>query len=256
MTGAKRSSVGVIIIGDELLKGSIKEANIAFFVERFRALGAELSEVVIVGDQRALLAKKIRAFAGRFDHVCTTGGIGPTHDDVTLDAVGDAFGVPLVQHVGLQERIKAFVGSDLNEGHLRLSRLPLGSQLIESEALQWPVLSFENVVIFPGVPHLLRRKFRAIESMFRGTGFHWAALTISRRETEICTDLDAIALASPEVNIGSYPRLEGDTWVVQLTVDGPDADAVAAVHLQLCGLFETCLLGSEGPSLSTHSADE
>jgi molybdenum cofactor synthesis domain-containing protein len=242
---SQQPTVGVLIIGDEILKGVVEEANAAFFIKQFRALGSQLREVSFIPDEIDIIAHHVADFSERFDTVCTTGGIGPTHDDVTIAGVARAFDVEVVLQEGLVDRIKDVVGKDFNEGHRRLALLPEDAELVSGPGLKWPVLKVRNVFVFPGVPKLLHRKFKAIASHFEGKHYFSAAVTIRSRETEICAELDAIVAAHPKVMIGSYPRMEDDSWVSRLTVDGFDENDVLTAHQALDKAFQYCLLSVE-----------
>jgi len=250
VTSGVQPTVGVIIIGDEILKGSVIEANAAFFIERFRAIGAHLREIAVIPDEPDLIALKVRSFSDSFDYVCTTGGIGPTHDDYTVAAVAQAFGLEMEVREDLIARMREVVGDAFNEGHRRLAQLPCGARLVSGPGLKWPVLAVNNVFIFPGVPGMLRTKFAAIESNFQGRPYSWAAVTIRARETQICAALDLIVEAHPKVNIGSYPRLEGGEWILRLTVDGFDESAVCQAHETLQVSFQDSIISIEELSLS------
>ena len=245
MSAAAQPTVGVIIIGDEILKGVVEEANASFFIKRFRELGSDLREVSFIPDKVDVIAERVADFSRRFDSVCTTGGIGPTHDDVTIVGVARAFDIEVVIQDALVDQIRSLVGDTFNDGHRRLARLPEGAELISAPGLKWPVLKVRNVFVFPGVPRLLHSKFDAISSTFKGSHYFSAALTISSRETEICDELDAIVAAHPDVTIGSYPRMENGSWVSRLTVDGFNADDVKRAHLTLEEAFGKKLVSSE-----------
>ena len=237
--------VGIIIIGDEILKGVVEEANAAFFIKQLKALGSDLREIVFIPDDVIVIAERVREFSERYDLVCTTGGIGPTHDDVTISGVARAFDVDILVQDGLVEQIRQLVGKDFNDGHRRLARLPDGAELVSAPGLNWPVLKVRNVYVFPGVPRLLHRKFLAIRSVFEGKHYFSSALTVRSRETEICNELDDIVAQHPNVTIGSYPRMEDGTWVSRLTVDGFDQNEVEQARDALAQAFDAFLLSTE-----------
>ena len=238
-------TAGVIIIGDEILNGSVDEQNAAFFIARFRALGTRLSQMVFIEDDLDEIAKTVRAFAARFDHVCTTGGIGPTHDDVTLDAIAEAFDRPLVQDPVLLARMQAYVGDDFGPGYARLCRIPEGSELIALETLRWPLLCVENVYVFPGVPWMLRERFEAIEARMVGVGRYRGHVMLTSREAAIAADLDALVARHPHVSIGSYPRRADTRWTVKITVESLDSAAAEAALDDLQSQFGSSVIDTQ-----------
>ena len=245
MSSGAQPTVGVIIIGDEILKGVVEEANASFFIKQFRSLGTDLRQIAFIPDEADVIAEQVAIFSERFDAVCTTGGIGPTHDDVTIAGVARAFGIEVIAQDALLAEIREVVGDDFNEGHRRLALLPEGAQLISGPGLKWPVLKVRNVYVFPGVPRLLHRKFAAISSVFEGKHYYSAALTVKSRETEFCSALDAIVEAHKDVTIGSYPRMESGSWVSRLTVDGFNEADVLSAHGDLVETFTYCLIDTE-----------
>jgi molybdopterin-biosynthesis enzyme MoeA-like protein len=166
--------------------------------------------------------------AARFDHVFTSGGVGPTHDDVTVEGVAKAFGQKIVRNPELDAKIRAAMGSNMHERDLRMADIPEGSRLLygpEGKA-RWPVLSVNNVYLFPGVPEIFRIKFQLIREMFRAGPIHGRAIYCRECEGAIAGTLDAVVAACPEVFIGSYPRMDPSDHRVKITVDGRDAAQV------------------------------
>jgi molybdenum cofactor synthesis domain-containing protein len=224
MSAPSRPTAAVVIIGDEVLSGKVQEQNVAFFIERFRMLGVELSRVVIVGDAMDDIGVAVRDASERFDHVCTTGGVGPTHDDITMDAIAVAFGVELIEDPTLLGLVDQVFGESASEGHRRLARLPKGAHLEGVMGPPWPTVVFRNIIIFPGIPRLLRAKFEGIAERFAGQPAYWGHLEIRAREVDICERLEVVVAAHADVEIGSYPNREDDGWWTRLTVECLDED--------------------------------
>jgi molybdenum cofactor synthesis domain-containing protein len=233
MTSMTRPTAAVLIIGDEVLSGKVEEQNIAFFIQRFRMLGVELERVAIVGDTREDIASSVREMSLRYDHVCTTGGIGPTHDDITMDAIAYAFDVELVEDPALLGLVHDVFGESASEAHRRLARVPEGSTFEGINGPPWPTVVFRNITIFPGIPRLLQSKFDVISSRYGGMPSYWGHVDIRAREVDIYDALNVVVAAHPNVEIGSYPRREADGWRTRLTVECLDVDLAKAALEQL-----------------------
>lgn len=234
MTSTTRPTAAVLIIGDEVLSGKVEEQNIAFFIQRFRMLGVELERVAIVGDNREDIASTVREMSARYDHVCTTGGIGPTHDDITMESIAHAFNVELVEDPALLKLVQRVFGENPSEAHRRLIRVPAGSTAEGTDGPPWPTVIFRNITIFPGIPRLLQSKFDVISSRYGGVPAYWGHVDIRAREVDIYDRLNEVVAAHPEVEIGSYPRREEDGWRTRLTVESLHADLAseALEHLE------------------------
>ena len=226
-------TAAIVVIGDEILSGKFTEENAAFLIGELRALGVALRRVEIIPDEPDDIAATVPALAARCDHVFTSGGVGPTHDDVTIDAIARGFGTDVVSEPALEERIRAYWGERLAPANLRLARVPRGSTLVWGEGLTWPVVAYRNVYILPGVPKLFRRKFLDIRERFRSTPVTVARVWLDAEEGAIAPELDAVVAAHPAVRIGSYPRFDEQDFQVLVTLEGPEAAAVGAAADEL-----------------------
>ncbi len=223
----------IIIIGNEVLTGKVEDRNGPWLLSRLRELGVRVRRLCIVPDVPEVIAETIREAAAASDHVFTTGGVGPTHDDVTVAAVARAFSREVVEDPALRALILSHIGSRPGAA-LRMARVPQGATLVSSPDLRFPVLRMENVWVFPGVPELLRLKFDAIASHLGGVPIEAAALWIDADESEIAFVLDEVVSQYPEVDIGSYPKLRGGSYRVMLTLEGEDKAIVKKVLDDLC----------------------
>ncbi|MBK7537083.1 MAG: competence/damage-inducible protein A [Myxococcales bacterium] len=221
------ATAGVVIIGDEILSGKFADQNGAFLIAELRALGVELRRLDVIPDDRAEISATVKAHAARFDHVFTSGGVGPTHDDVTIEAIAAAFDVPVIRHPELERRVRAYWGAKLEPANLRLAEVPRGAELWWGKDTTWPVVSFANVVILPGVPELFRRKFVEIRERFRGEPVYVARLYVDADEGRLAPELDRVVAAFPAVKVGSYPRVAEREFRVLLTLE---CQALAAVQ--------------------------
>jgi len=202
-------TAAVLVIGDEILSGRTKDKNIGYIAEYLTALGIDLMEVRIVGDEESAIVDALNALRKRYTYVLTTGGIGPTHDDITADCVAKAFGVPIdVDPRALaimQERLAA-TGAELNEARLRMTRIPKGADLVLNKVSGAPGMWIENVIVMAGVPSIMQAMLDEVAPKLK-TGVRMLTETIraDAREGDIGTELGEIANAIAGVTIGSYP---------------------------------------------------
>ena len=230
-------TVSVVIIGDEILSGKFADENGPYLIRRLRELGADLEHLAVVSDEVERIAEEVARCAARSDWVLTTGGVGPTHDDVTLEGIGVAVERPLHRHPELVALLERF-GMELNEAALRMATVPMDSQLIWEGELGYPVLQVDNIFVFPGVPRLMRAKFEAICTRFEGSAVHTARVQTHRRETDIASVLSEVQDRMPAVAIGSYPRYDDGPRHVIVTIEGRDREAVEAARLALASALD------------------
>lgn len=228
------ATAGIVIIGDEILTGKFADENAAFLIHELRALGVELRRVVMIPDELDDIATTVVDTAGRFDHVFTSGGVGPTHDDLTMAGIARGFGTHVVREPDLERRVRAHYGDKLVEANLRLADVPAGCTLVGwGRDSVWPVVSYRNVYILPGVPALFRRKFVDIRDTFRSEPMTVARVYIDADEGQIAGDLDAVVAAFPNVRIGSYPRFAEQEFRVMVTLEGRITEDVAGAQAML-----------------------
>ena len=202
-------TAGLLVIGDEILSGRTKDKNIGYIAEYLTALGIDLMEVRVVGDEESAVIDALNALRHRYTYVFTTGGIGPTHDDITADCVAKAFGVsididPRALAI-MQERLAA-TGSEMNDARLRMTRIPTGADLVLNKVSGAPGMWIGNVIVMAGVPSIMQAMLDEVAPKLK-TGVRMLAETIraDAREGDIGTQLGEIAKANPQVAIGSYP---------------------------------------------------
>jgi molybdenum cofactor synthesis domain-containing protein len=202
-------TAALLVIGDEILSGRTKDKNIGYVAEYLTALGIDLLEVRVVGDEEAAIVDALNALRWRYSYVFTTGGIGPTHDDITADCVAKAFGVPIdVDPRALaimQERLAA-TGTEMNEARLRMTRIPKGADLVLNKVSGAPGIWIGNVIVMAGVPSIMQAMLDEVAPKLK-TGIRMLTESIraDAREGDIGTQLGDIAKANPQVAIGSYP---------------------------------------------------
>lgn len=242
------ATAGIVIIGDEILSGKFVEENAAFLIGELRALGVELRRIVVIPDDTDEISATVLDLSRRFDHVFTSGGVGPTHDDVTMVAIAKAFDTVIVRQPELEERVRAYWGAKLSEPNLRLADVPRGAELVYGKDQVWPVVCVHNVYVLPGVPALFRRKFVDIRDRFRSEPVTIARVYIDADEGAIANDLDAVVAAHPAVRIGSYPRFSEKDFKVLVTLEGRDAHDVSRAFAVLVERLGARVVKSEPPA--------
>jgi molybdenum cofactor synthesis domain-containing protein len=200
-------TAGLLIIGDEILSGRTKDKNIGYIAEYLSRIGIDLKEVRVVGDEEAAIIEALNALRTRYSYVFTTGGIGPTHDDITADSVAKAFGVGIDVDSRVVALLKErFSGVELNAARLRMARIPHGAELIPNKVSRAPGFRIGNVMVMAGVPMIMQAMLDEAAKTLR-TGVRLLSETIraDAREGDIGTPLAEIAKAHPDTMIGSYP---------------------------------------------------
>jgi molybdenum cofactor synthesis domain-containing protein len=235
-------TAALLVIGDEILSGRTKDKNIGYTADFLTAIGIDLKEVRVVSDEEAAIVAALNALRGAYDYVFTTGGIGPTHDDITADCVAKAFGVPLELHPEavaiLKERL-AKTGGELNEARLRMARIPRGAELVANRVSGAPGFWIGNVITMAGIPAVMQAMLDEVAPRLKtGAKLLSATIRADAKEGDVGTALGAIAKAHPGAIIGSYPffdeKLGPNTNIVVRARDQRKLDEVkAAVEAML-----------------------
>jgi len=225
----------LIIIGNEILSGRTRDANLAFIGRRLNDLGVRLMEARIIPDIEATIAETVNETRARFDYVFTSGGIGPTHDDITAQSVARAFGVPLIENPEARALLEARYGAgDLNEARLRMARTPAGATLIENPISTAPGFRMDNVFVMAGIPEIMRAMFESLAHDLRGgTPLLSRSLTLEMPEGRIAKDLGALQEAYPDVEMGSYPFNRQGRFGTRLVLRCGEPDRLAAAARDL-----------------------
>jgi molybdenum cofactor synthesis domain-containing protein len=218
-------TVSIVIIGDEILKGTFQEVNAGWLIERFREVGAQVLRVAVVPDVVQEIADEVRRASGASDWVVTTGGVGPTHDDVTHEAIASAFDVDLLLHEGFAELMRGW-GLEDGQALQQMATMAEGTEFMVSEGSRFPVLRCRNVFVLPGVPSLVREKMKAVLPLLKGERPVRATLRIEGHETAHAPMIHELARKSTSVAIGSYPRREEGQSFVLLTFEAMTEAAV------------------------------
>ena len=225
-------TAAVLVIGDEILSGRTKDKNIGYIAEYLTAVGIDLCEVRVVPDVEDEIVAALDALRKRYTYVFTTGGIGPTHDDITADAVARAFGVPIdydPRAVKIMKERFDQMGTEMNEARMRMTRIPAGAELVLNKVSAAPGFWIGNVIVMAGVPSIMQAMLDYVAPKLK-TGARMLSETVraDMREGDIGTELGAIAKAHPDVIIGSYPFMGDSGPNTNVVVRARDPQKLAA----------------------------
>ncbi|MEO1200318.1 MAG: molybdopterin-binding protein, partial [Pseudomonadota bacterium] len=238
--GAKQTdglvTAAVLVIGDEILSGRTKDKNIGFIAEYLTASGIQLREVRVVPDVHETIVAAIEALSGAYDYLFTTGGIGPTHDDITADAVAAAAGVPLNIDPRAVALLEARHGAEgLNDARMRMARIPDGADLIENKVTAAPGFRLNNIIVMAGVPSIMQSMLDAVAPTLK-TGRKVESRTIlaNHREGDLAALLGELQ-SKTDVAIGSYPSFENGVFRTSVVLRSADADALTVAEAERSG---------------------
>jgi FAD synthetase len=215
-------TAGIVLIGNEILSGKITDANASYLCKELRALGVEVRKISVIPDEVELIAAEVREFSRSHDVVFTSGGVGPTHDDVTMEGVARAIGTRVIRHPQLVRLLEGYYKGQLNDARLRLAEVPEGAELVSDGALMFPAVSVRNIYILPGVPEIFRQKFDMLRERFRESPFHLTSVFVSIGEGVLADHLNALVARHPELMLGSYPEFSNPEYKVKVTLESKD----------------------------------
>jgi len=202
-------TAATLVIGDEILSGRTKDKNVGYIADYLTAIGIDLKEVRVVADDESAIVEALNALRVKYTYVFTTGGIGPTHDDITADCVAKAFGVALPYHpdaIALIKERLAKTGGELNEARMRMARIPEGAKLVANKVSGAPGFWIGNVITMAGIPTVMQAMLDEVAPRLKtGTKLMSETIRADLKEGDVGTELGAIAKANPEAIIGSYP---------------------------------------------------
>jgi FAD synthetase len=220
-------TAGIVIIGNEVLSGKTQDINSHFFCTELRRLGVEVQKISTIQDEIELIGDEVARFSQRYDYVFTSGGVGPTHDDVTIDGIAHGFGLKVVRHPDIERRMRQRLGDQVNEARLRMANVPDGAKLLATDALFAPIVNIRNVYIFPGIPSILQERFHSIKEMFRDTPYYLKNVYVRYGEGVIAEMLNSLLVKFPQLMLGSYPVLDVAEYKVKVTLESKDESYLA-----------------------------
>jgi molybdenum cofactor synthesis domain-containing protein len=223
MMASPTDTAAVLLVGNELLSGKVHEANLIELAKTLRSVGVRLRRVVMVPDEMNVIAAEVRALSLAHDVVFTSGGVGPTHDDITIEAIAQGFGVRAIVHPEFEALLHRVYGERMTEGHLRMALVPEGAELVSHPETRWPTVLMKNVWILPGVPEAFRMKLAVVRDHVRGTAtFVTREVRTLMDEPDLKPLLDRVVAAHPDVDIGSYPKWFDTRYKTKITFDATD----------------------------------
>ena len=241
-------TAGIVVIDNEILSGKVTDTNSSFLTRELRHMGVDVRRITVIPDDLDDIARTVRAFHERFDLVFTSGGVGPTHDDMTIEGIARAFGRSVVRERELEQKLREFYKEKVNEARLKMSEVPQGAELIYGGALAFPTLKIANVYILPGIPEILQSKFLAIRERFSADPFHLRIVYTREGEGAIAQFLNDTLRSFPELLLGSYPKIGDPEYVVKLTLESKDRDYVERALAHLLGVLpDGCVVKTEAP---------
>lgn len=250
-------TAAVVAIGNELLSGKTRDSNMHYLAQELRGLGVRLALALFVPDEVDEIAQGIAYAREKAEIVFTTGGVGPTHDDVTLRGVAQALGRQLVPESGISDAVRDHYGDRVNDEVLSMAEIPEGAELIQPAPFFLPIFRVDNVYAFPGVPGALKLLFDAWKETIRQAPFYSARFELDVDEGEVAPLLTRTSEDYPDLEVGSYPRYdEGAPYRVLVTIEGKSLESVqgasGALLPQLRSRFgEAALLSAAVPSPET-----
>lgn len=217
-------TASIILIGNEILSGKVADANAVYLCRELRQLGVEVRRLSVIPDEVEVIAEEVGRSSRIWDLVFTSGGVGPTHDDVTIEGVAQAMGVRVVRDPMLVGLLRGFYRDSLNEARLKMAEVPEGAELVGTDSLIFPAIVMRNVYILPGVPEIFRQKFEALRERFRDEPIHLRSVFVSMSEGSLADFLNELLRIHPKLLVGSYPELSNPEYKVKVTLESRDLE--------------------------------
>ena len=233
-------TAGIVVIGNEILSGRTRDENAAYFLKELRALGVDVRRVSVIPDEIQVIRDEIRSASQNFDYVFSSGGVGPTHDDVTIQGVAAAFERNLCRSSELETTLRGYYQDNLTDAMLRMAEVPEGASLVRGDQMWFPVIAVENVYIFPGVPEILASKFQRIKERFREDPFFTRDVFLVVEEGHIAEVLHEVLAKFPDLQLGSYPTFTNPKYTVKLTLESKSDDYLSRAHGFLIECLAAC----------------
>jgi molybdenum cofactor synthesis domain-containing protein len=234
----REMAAGIVVIGNEILSGKTVDTNSTFLARELRQLGVTLKRVIVIPDELDVIAQIVREFHQQFDVVFTSGGVGPTHDDITIEGVARALGRQVIIHPVLEGKIREYLnGRTVNAAHLKMAETPEGAELLMDDKLRFPTIKVENIYVLPGIPEIFRQKFIAIRNRFTVDPYHLKVIYTNEFESAIAAHLNETLREYPDLLLGSYPKIGDSDYRVKLTLESKDQQYVERAFAHLMALL-------------------
>jgi molybdenum cofactor synthesis domain-containing protein len=227
-------TAAVLIIGNEILSGRTQDANLNYIAAKLTGIGIPLGEARVVRDIENEIIEAVNALRARYTYVFTTGGIGPTHDDITAECIAKAFGVKLIDHPEATALLRDYYKDKINDARMRMARIPEGATLISNPVSTAPGFSIGNVYVMAGVPNIMQAMLDGVLATLKhGPAIHSMTVSGYVAESLIAAELAAVAKKYPQLDIGSYPWLKNARYGTALVTRGTDQATVKAASQEI-----------------------
>jgi molybdenum cofactor synthesis domain-containing protein len=223
---ARDETAGLIVIGNEILSGKVVDTNSAFLAQQLRSLGVSLRRMVVVPDEVDVIGAEVQAMRAMVDVLFTSGGVGPTHDDVTIAGVARGLARSVVRHAALERALREHFGDAINDAHLKLAEVVEGTELEYHGDRSFPTFRVENIYILPGIPEIFRDQVLALRARFTNDPFHLRVVYSREGESAIAMHLNRTLEQFPDLLLGSYPKLNDPEYRVRITLESKDPQYV------------------------------
>jgi molybdenum cofactor synthesis domain-containing protein len=233
----RERTCAIIVIGNEILSGKVQDTNAYFATRELRKLGVTLKRIAVVPDELDAIAEEVAYCAARFEFVLTSGGVGPTHDDITMEGVARAFKRKLVIHPELERLIHQHFADRVNAAGLKMAEVPDGAVLNATHDLRFPTVQLENVYILPGIPQIFEPKLLALAGRFATDPYYIHVIYTTAGEGAIAEHLNTCLKSYPDLMLGSYPRVGDPEYRVKLTLESKDHDYLERAFSHLLELL-------------------
>lgn len=249
---ARDKTAALVIVGNEILSGKVVDTNSAFLARVLRSAGVTLRRILVIPDEVEEIAAAVRSFQPAFDVVFTSGGVGPTHDDVTIAGVARGLQRPVVRHPYLEGILRKYLGTEIDESGLKMAEVVEGTELISDGTRSFPTMRVENIYVLPGIPELFRRKVEALREKLVVDPFYMRVIYSREPESRIAPFLNRTIEAFPDLLLGSYPKLSHPEYRVRITLESKDPDYVERAFNALMAMLPPGAVvrtegGEEGP---------
>ncbi len=230
-------SAALVVIGNEILSGKVQDSNAYFAARELRSAGVELKRIAVVPDDLDAIAEEVAYSSAHFDFVITSGGVGPTHDDITMEGVARAFKRKLLAHPELVGLINQYMGERANAASLRMAQVPEGAVLNDAGDIRFPTVQIENVYVLPGIPQLFEAKLAALKARISADPYFIRTIYTTALESALAEHLNATLAAYPRLMLGSYPKIGNPQYRVKLTLESKDRDYLERAFRHLLELI-------------------
>jgi molybdenum cofactor synthesis domain-containing protein len=226
-------SAGAVVIGNEILSGKVVDTNSPYLATELRALGVTLRRIAVVPDELPLIAAEVRTQHEAYDVVFTSGGVGPTHDDVTIEGIAIALDRKVIVHPDIAAKLTAFYGDKINAARLKMAEVPDGAELLPDVNLNFPTIKVENIYILPGIPEIFRSKFDGLKPRLGADRYCLKVVYTRVGEGTIAEFLNDTMREFPDLLLGSYPKINHPDYMVKVTLESKDAGYVGRAFAHL-----------------------